>query len=90
MYQVEAREFDAYLLNRICPDGLGLALSRHLRKLYPVKPIVMYSTAPLSITPEQRLNAGASAYLTQAGEILNPGRILLDLIDGQRATLVSR
>lgn len=81
LQQVEAREFDAYLVNRLCPDGIGLSLCNRLRKLYPQKPIVMYSTAGLSIAPEQRLNAGASAYLTQPGDILNPGRILLKLID---------
>jgi CheY-like chemotaxis protein len=86
MHQVEAREFDVYLLNRLCPDGIGLSLCRRLRKLYPQKPIVMYSTAALSITPEQRLQAGASAYLTQAGDILKPGRILLRLIDDLKTT----
>ena len=82
--QVEAREFDAYLLNRICPDGLGLALCRKLRQLYPRKPIVMYSTAELPVTKEQRLQSGASAYLSQAGDILDPGRILLKLIDDEK------
>jgi CheY-like chemotaxis protein len=86
MHQVEAREFDVYLLNRLCPDGIGLSLCHRLRKLYPQKPIVMYSTAALSITPEQRLQAGASAYLTQAGDILKPGRILLRLIDDLKTT----
>jgi CheY-like chemotaxis protein len=86
LYQVEAREFDAYLLNRICPDGLGLALCRKLRQLYEHKPIVLYSTVALPFTPEQRLNAGASAYLTQAGDALNPGRILLKLIDEAKTT----
>jgi CheY-like chemotaxis protein len=86
LHQIEAREFDAYLLNRICPDGLGLALSRELRKLYPQKPIVLYSTMALPISPEQRLQGGASAYLTEAGDILNPGRILLKLIDEAKTT----
>jgi CheY-like chemotaxis protein len=85
-HQVETREFDAYLLNRLCPDGLGLSLCHELRKLYPQKPLVVYSTAALSISPEQRFDAGASAYLTQAGEILNPSRILLKLIDEEKTT----
>jgi hypothetical protein len=55
--------------------------------LYSQKLIVMYSTMAVPITPEQRLNAGASAYLTEAGEILNPGRILLKLIDEANTTL---
>jgi hypothetical protein len=40
----------------------------------------MYSTSTLQITQEQRLHAGASAYLTEAADILNPGEILLKLI----------
>jgi DNA-binding response OmpR family regulator len=81
LHQVEAREFDAFLLNRLCPDGIGLSLCRQLRNLYPQKPIVMYSTAALHITQAQRLRAGASVYLTEAAEILNPGQILSTLID---------
>ena len=81
LHQVETREFDAYLLNRLCPDGLGLALCHQLRNLYPNKPIVMYSTMALTITPEQRLTAGANEYLTEPGDILSPGRVLSRLID---------
>jgi CheY-like chemotaxis protein len=80
LYQVETREFDAFILNRMCPDGLGLELSSQLRELYPLKPIVLYSTIAVPITPQQRLSAGASAYLTDAGDILDPGRILSELI----------
>ena len=76
LHQVESREFDAFLLNRLCPDGIGLSLCRQLRNLYPQKPIVVYSTAVLAITQEQRLQAGASAYLTEAGDILNPWTVL--------------
>jgi len=85
-HQVEEREFDAYLINRVCPDGLGLSLCHELRQLYPQRPIIMYSTAALPISQEQRLHAGASAYLTQAADILNPGRILMELIDESRST----
>jgi CheY-like chemotaxis protein len=80
LHEIETREFDAYLINRLCPDGIGLSLCRRLGNLYPQKPIVMYSTSGLAITPEQRMQAGASAYLTDAGDILNPGGILLKLI----------
>jgi CheY-like chemotaxis protein len=86
LHQVKTNSFDAYLLNRRCPDGLGLALSRLLRELYPQKPIVLYSTAALHISPEQRLQAGASAYLTEAGDIMNPGRILLKLMGEAKTT----
>jgi CheY-like chemotaxis protein len=85
LQEAEARKFDAYLINRLCPDGIGLSLCRRLGNLYPQTPIVMYSTAVLPITPEQRMQAGASAYLTDAGDILNPGRILLKLIAEAKA-----
>jgi CheY-like chemotaxis protein len=85
LLEVEDGEFDAFLINRLCPDGIGLFLCRRLGDLYPQKPIVMYSTAALPITPEQRMQAGASAYLTDAGDILNPGRILLKLIAEAKA-----
>lgn len=87
LHHVEGAEFVAFLLNRVCPDGIGLSLCHKLRKLYPEKPIVMYSTAALPITQEQRLQAGASAYLTEAGDILNPGRILLKLIDDEGSSV---
>ena len=83
-HQVEASEFDAFLINRLCPDGIGLALCRQLRGLYPQTPVVMYSTATLKITQEQRLQAGASAYLTEAADILNPGPILSTLIEEKK------
>ena len=85
-YHIETTEFDAYLLNRVCPDGLGLALCRELRQLYEHKPIVLYSTVAVPFTPEQRQDAGASAYLTQAGDVLNPGQILLKLINEAKRT----
>lgn len=86
LHQVEAREFDAFLVNRLCPDGIGLALCSQLRNLYPQTPIVMYSTATLPITQDQRLQARASVYLTEAAEILNPGQILLKLINEAKTT----
>jgi CheY-like chemotaxis protein len=87
MERIEATDFDVFFLNRVCPDGIGLSLCNKLRKLYPQKPIVMYSTAALPITQEQRLQAGATAYLTTAGDILNPGPILLELIDKAKTSL---
>lgn len=85
LQQARTEEFDAYLLNRVCPDGIGLALCRQLRQLYPHKPIVMYSTMALPITQEQRLQAGASLYLTQPADILNPAAILSELINNAKA-----
>jgi CheY-like chemotaxis protein len=87
LHESGLNSFDAFLLNRVCPDGIGLSLCRDLRKVYPRTPIVMYSTAALPIAAEQRLQAGASVYLTDAGDILNPGRILLKLIEEAKTSL---
>lgn len=87
IHKIEVREFDAFLINRICPDGLGISLCHQLRRVYPQKPIVMYSTAALPISQEQRLEAGASAYLMEAGDILNPGPTLLQLIEEGKTIL---
>ena len=84
--QLAAVEFDAHLVNRVCPDGIGLAMCRQLRNLYPQKPIVMYSTAAIPITAEQHLHADANIYLTDAADIFNPGPILLDLIKAERSS----
>ena len=70
-----------YLVNRLCPDGIGLSLCRQLREMDPHKTIVMYSTMSLPITQEQRLQAGASIYLTQPADILNPAETLSKLIN---------
>jgi CheY-like chemotaxis protein len=86
IHQIEVNSFDAFLLNRVCPDGIGLSLCRQLGEAYPQTPIVMYSTTALPITQEQRLQAGASAYLTEAGNILNPGRLLSRLIEEAKST----
>lgn len=85
-HQANVNSFDAFLLNRVCPDGIGLSLCRQLRKTNPQTPIVLYSTAALPIAQEQRLQAGANAYLTEAGDILNPGRILVKLIEEAKTT----
>src|ERR1700674_3197842 len=37
LIQLEARGFDAFLLNRVCPDGIGLSFCHKLRSLYPQK-----------------------------------------------------
>lgn len=81
LQHARTQDFAAYLVNRLCPDGIGLSLCRQLRKMDPHKTIVMYSTMSLPITQEQRLQAGASIYLTQPADILNPAETLSKLIN---------
>ena len=78
--EAKIEQFDLYLINRVCPDGSGLALCPQLRQLIGQQPIVMYSTAALPTEQQAVLDAGASNYLTKPGDLLNIGKLLADLI----------
>ena len=79
--KAKLQEFDLYLLNRVCPDGLGLSLCRQLRQSHPRTPIVMYSTAALPTEQQAGLDAGARSYLTKPSDLLNIGNLLSESID---------
>lgn len=79
--------FDLYLINRACPDGLGLSLCEQLRQLSGPQPIVMYSTAGLPAEQQAALAAGASSYLTKPSDLLNIGNLLSDLIKESKTTV---
>src|SRR5437016_4861855 len=79
------QEFDLFLINRVCPDGLGLTLCRQLRESFPRQPIVMYSTAALPAEQQAALDAGARAYLAKPTDLLKIGNFLSDLIEETRA-----
>ena len=78
--KVKPGDFDLYLINRLCPDGLGLTLCRQLRQSHPRLPIVMYSTVALPAEQQAGLDAGACAYLTKPSDLLNIGNLLAELI----------
>jgi CheY-like chemotaxis protein len=57
--QAKLQMFDLFLVNRVCPDGLGLTLCHQLRQSFPRQPIVMYSTTALPAEQQAGLDAGA-------------------------------
>jgi len=89
--QAKLQEFDVFMVNRICPDGLGLTLCRQLRQSFPRQPIVMYSTAALPAEQQAGLDAGARAYLARPDDLLNIGNLASDLIrESKESRAVSR
>ncbi|HBB96472.1 MAG TPA: hypothetical protein DC054_13880 [Blastocatellia bacterium] len=78
--QAKLQEFDMFMVNRVCPDGLGITLCRQLRQSFPRQPIVMYSTAALPAEQQAGLDAGARSYLARPDDLLNIGNLASDLI----------
>jgi CheY-like chemotaxis protein len=85
--KVAAETFDLYLINRVCPDGSGLALCHQLRQSNPEPLIVMYSTAAPPAEREAALGAGASVYLATPKDLINIGNVLADLMKGSRTRI---
>lgn len=85
--KVKVEAFDLYLINRACPDGLGLTLCPQLRQLIGQQPIVMYSSAALPTEQQAALDAGASIYLTKPKEILNIGKLLAHFMKESKTTV---
>jgi CheY-like chemotaxis protein len=84
--EVGLQEFDLFLVNRDCPDGLGLTLCPQLQQLFPRQPIVLYSTTALPADLQAGLDAGARVYLTKPSDLLNIGNLLSDLIKGSKTS----
>jgi CheY-like chemotaxis protein len=79
--KAKLEQFDLFLLNRVCPDGLGLTFCRQLQQLFPQHPIVLYSSAALPTEQQAGLDAGASAYVTMPEEFLDIGKLLSDVLE---------
>ena len=78
--QAKLEQFDLFLLNRVCSDGLGLTLCRQFRQSFPRQQVVMYSTDALPTEQQAGLDAGARTYLTKPNDLLNLGNLLSELI----------
>lgn len=78
--KAKGNDFDLCLLNRVCPDGVGISLCRELRQSYPGLPIGMYSTSALPTEQQAGLDAGASIYLTKPSDLTNIGNLSSELI----------
>jgi two-component system alkaline phosphatase synthesis response regulator PhoP len=62
--------FDLYLLDERYPDGTSIELCKKLRALDPQTPILFFSSACFEKDIQQGMDAGAQAYLTKPGDIL--------------------
>lgn len=62
--------FDLYMLDDYYSDGTSIELCRQLRRLTPETPILFFSSATFPRDVQAGLEAGAQAYLTKPGDIL--------------------
>ena len=62
--------FDLYMIDDDYPDGTSLELCQQLRLLHPRVPVLFFSSAAFEQDRERGLRAGAQAYLTKPGDIL--------------------
>ena len=62
--------FDLYMLDDDYMDGTGLELCKQLRALTPEIPILFFSSAAFEHDRQRGIEAGAQAYLTKPGDIL--------------------
>jgi two-component system, NtrC family, response regulator PilR len=56
-------EFDLYVVDKRLPDGSGLELLKHLEKLTPGIPSIVYTGDVYEIHREQAMAAGAHAFV---------------------------
>lgn len=56
-------EFDLYVVDKRLPDGSGLELLRHLEKLTPGIPSIVYTGDVYEVHREQAMAAGAHAFV---------------------------
>ena len=66
-----SRHFDLYLLDGGYLDGTSIELCQRLRRMSPQTPIMFYSSAAFERGRLKGLQAGAQAYLTKPGDILD-------------------
>ena len=72
--------FDLYLLDDGYPDGSGIELCRRLRALDRQTPILFFSSAAFERDIRRGLEAGAQAYLTKPGDILQVAETIKSLL----------
>lgn len=66
----EHERFDLYMLDDAYVDGTGIELCRQLRRMTPEVPVLFFSSAAFERDRQHALKAGARAYLTKPGDIL--------------------
>lgn len=65
-----AESFDLYMVDDDYPDGTNIELCQRLRRLHPRTPILFFSSSAYEQDRERGMAAGAQAYLTKPGDIL--------------------
>jgi len=79
------QRFDLYLLSSLFPDGTGVEMCRHIRRLDPFTPILFYSAAAHESDRERGLRAGAQGYVTKPGDIFELVNTITQLIDQSKS-----
>lgn len=79
------KRFDLYLLSSLFPDGTGVEVCHHIRRLDPFTPILFYSAAAHESDRERGLRAGAQGYVTKPGDIFELVNTITQLIDQSKS-----
>lgn len=66
--QVRDGHFDLYFIDKLLPDGSGLALAHEIRTLDSETPIIFHSASAYAADIAQGLEAGAQAYITKPSD----------------------
>jgi len=75
-----SESFDLYLLDDSYPDGTSIELCKKLRALDPQTPILFFSSACFEKDIREGMEAGAQAYLTKPGDILQVAETIKALL----------
>ena len=76
----EDESFDLYMVNDGYPDGTNIELCEQLHRLYPRVPILLFSSAAFEHDRQRGMAAGAQAYLTKPGDILEVAETIRALL----------
>jgi DNA-binding response OmpR family regulator len=76
----QREHFDLYLLDDSYPDGTSIELCKKLRALDPQTPILFFSSACFEKDIREGMEAGAQAYLTKPGDILQVAETIKALL----------
>ena len=79
-----SEQFDLFLLNDRYIDGDGLALCRQLRRRHGEVPILFFTSAAFLKDRQQGMEAGASAYLTKPGDVVEVVQTINALLEPRK------
>lgn len=64
-----ACHYDLFIVNDGYPDGTSSELTRLLRALYPLAPVIVFSSPAYERDRHEAIEAGAAAFLAKPGDI---------------------